>query len=96
MFEHQDGFPFVIGGQANKVTDLHPPGIQIFQLWQIYLTNINPLLKVTHTQTLQGQIIEAGTNPSKISPPARGATVQHLFYCYHVNVRGGSAEHVRR
>lgn len=68
IYDSQDGFPFVIGGGAlTTVTDKHPSAIQIFQLWQIYLNNVNPLLKLTHTATLQGQIIEAGANPGEIS-----------------------------
>ncbi|KAI1415809.1 hypothetical protein F5Y13DRAFT_206739 [Hypoxylon sp. FL1857] len=67
MFETADGFPFVIGGQFESVTDQHPSAIQIFQLWQIYLNNVNPLLKLTHTPTLQVRIIEAGANLDKVS-----------------------------
>ncbi len=91
MFEHQDGFPFVIGGSASKVTELHPPGIQIFQLWQIYLTNVNPLLKVTHTQTLQAQVIEAGTNPSKISRPLEAL----MFSIYFIAITSMSEDDVQ-
>ncbi|KAI1169572.1 fungal-specific transcription factor domain-containing protein [Nemania sp. FL0916] len=67
MFGHADGFPFAVGGQPQSVTDLHPPGVQIFQLWQFYLDNVNPLLKLTHTPTLQVQIIEASANLTRVS-----------------------------
>lgn len=67
MFGNPDGFPFAVGGQSQSVTDLHPSGVQIFQLWQIYLDNVNPLLKLTHTPTLQVQIIEASTNLTRVS-----------------------------
>ncbi|KAI1469960.1 fungal-specific transcription factor domain-containing protein [Daldinia caldariorum] len=67
MFDSPDGFPFVIGGQFESVTAQHPSAIQIFQLWQIYLNNVNPLLKLTHTPTLQVRIIEAGANLDKVS-----------------------------
>jgi hypothetical protein len=69
MFENSDGFPFVVGGSTASVTNAHPSAIQMFQLWQIYISNVNPLLKITHTPTLQAQIIGASTNPSKISKP---------------------------
>ncbi|KAI1106628.1 hypothetical protein F4804DRAFT_340341 [Jackrogersella minutella] len=69
MFETADGFPFVVGGQYEPITDQHPTAIQIFQLWQIYLNNVNPLLKLTHTPTLQVRIIEAGANLDKVSRP---------------------------
>ncbi|KAI0874463.1 fungal-specific transcription factor domain-containing protein [Hypoxylon argillaceum] len=68
MFGNADGFPFAVGGQSHTVTDLHPSsGVEIFQLWQIYLDNVNPLLKLTHTPTLQVQIIEASRNLTKVS-----------------------------
>ncbi|KAI1132313.1 fungal-specific transcription factor domain-containing protein [Nemania abortiva] len=67
MFGNTDGFPFAVGGQPQSITELHPSGIQIFQLWQIYLDNVNPLLKLTHTPTLQVQILEASTNLTKVS-----------------------------
>lgn len=47
---------------------LHPNAVQLFRLWQIYLDNINPLLKITHTPSLQGQIIEAASNIATIVP----------------------------
>lgn len=67
MFSSTNSFPFAVGGQFQSVTDLHPSGVQIFQLWQIYLDNVNPLLKLTHTPTLQVQIIEASTNLTNVS-----------------------------
>lgn len=51
-----------------ELSSLHPDPVQIFRLWQIYLDNINPLLRVTHTPTLQGRIIEAASNIKDIKP----------------------------
>ncbi|KJZ77967.1 hypothetical protein HIM_02604 [Hirsutella minnesotensis 3608] len=62
MFSNQDGFPFVFGGRAESVTDAHPPTIHIFQLWEIYIANINPLLKITHVPTIQGRIVNAASH----------------------------------
>ncbi|KAI3328967.1 hypothetical protein HD806DRAFT_530373 [Xylariaceae sp. AK1471] len=67
MFTNSDGFPFVVGGQSQSLTELHPSAIQIFQLWQIYLDNVNPLLKLTHAPSLQVKIVEAGANLKKVS-----------------------------
>lgn len=69
MFENNDGFPFVVGGATVSVTSAHPSAIQIFQLWQIYINNVNPLLKLSHISTLQAQIISAGANTAKIAKP---------------------------
>ncbi|KAK8080145.1 hypothetical protein PG997_007963 [Apiospora hydei] len=67
MFDNADGFPFVVGASSRSITDQHPSAIHIFQLWQIYLTNVSSLLKMTHTPTLQGRIIEASANLGKTS-----------------------------
>ncbi|PSS02088.1 fungal-specific transcription factor domain-domain-containing protein [Coniella lustricola] len=82
MFDGADGFPFVIGGSLVSITELHPPTVQIFQLWQIYLDNVNPLLKIIHTPTLQGQLIEAAANPAKIPKPLEAL----LFSIYYMAV----------
>jgi hypothetical protein len=65
MFSDQDGFPFIVGGRAQSVTDAHPSTIHIVQLWQIYIDNINPLLKITHIPTIQGQVIGATSQLEK-------------------------------
>ena len=57
------------------VSTLHPDPVQIFRLWQIYLDNVNPLLKVTHTPGLQGRIIEATSNVTNIN-----ATLEALMF----------------
>ncbi|KAL7789539.1 fungal-specific transcription factor domain-containing protein [Trichoderma ceciliae] len=59
MFANQDGFPFIIGGSITSVTQNHPSTIHILQLWQIYIDNINTLLKITHVPSIQSKIIEA-------------------------------------
>ncbi|KAJ5730743.1 fungal-specific transcription factor domain-containing protein [Penicillium malachiteum] len=69
MFDNNDGFPFMVGGSTSRITHLHPSTIQIFQLWQVYLNNVNPLLKIGHAPTLQNQIVEAGANLSHIGKP---------------------------
>lgn len=42
--------------------------VHIFKLWQVYLDNVDPLLKVTHTPTLQPRIIEAAGQISDLDP----------------------------
>lgn len=62
MYENQDGFPFIVGARSAPITHLHPSPIQIFQLWQVYISNINPLLRLTHVPTAQGRVIEASAH----------------------------------
>jgi hypothetical protein len=67
MFENSnDGFPFMVGGSKSHITHLHPSAIQIFQLWQIYLNNVNPLLKISHVPTLQNQIVKASADLAEV------------------------------
>jgi hypothetical protein len=62
MYSGQEGFPFFVAGRVQPVTHLHPPAGQIFQLWQIYLQRVNPLLRVTHVPTIQAMITGAVAN----------------------------------
>ncbi|KAE8387972.1 fungal-specific transcription factor domain-containing protein [Aspergillus alliaceus] len=69
MFGDTDGFPFNVCGSPSEITDSHPPTIKLFQLWQIYIDNVNPLLKISHVPTLQAQVVEAAADPAKVSRP---------------------------
>lgn len=59
---------FGLRRKAVELSTLHPEPVQLFRLWQIYLNNVDPLLKVTHTPSLQSRLIEAASNLSGISP----------------------------
>ncbi|KAK0709941.1 hypothetical protein B0T26DRAFT_786864 [Lasiosphaeria miniovina] len=74
----------LLGGPTTAVdlSTLHPEPVQIFRLWQIYLDNVDPLLKVTHTPTLQGRIIEAAGNVAGLSPPLEA--LMFAIYCIAV------------
>jgi hypothetical protein len=66
--ENDDHLLFGSRRTTVDLSTLHPDPVQIFRLWQIYLDNVNPLLKVTHTPSLQGRIIEAASNVTNINP----------------------------
>ena len=65
-----------------ELSTLHPGPVQIFRLWQIYLDNVNPLLKVTHTPTLQGRIIEAASSLTNIKPSLEA--LMFSIYCMSI------------
>jgi hypothetical protein len=67
---------------AVELSTLHPEPAHLFRLWQVYLDNVNPLLKVTHTPTLQGRIVEAASN-LKDTPPTLEALMFGI-YCIAV------------
>ena len=60
----------------------HPDQVQMFRLWQIYLDNVNPLLRVTHTPTLQPRVIDAASDVANVTP----AFETLLFSIYSVAV----------
>ena len=62
-----------------ELSALHPPQAQIFKFWQLYLENIDPLLKLTHTPTLQARIIDAASDVTKIEPNLEA--LMFAIYC---------------
>ena len=73
---------------AIDLSALHPEQVQVFKLWQVYLDNINPLLKVTHTPSLQGRIVDAASNITSVEPVL--AALMFGIYCASVmSLTGG-------
>lgn len=62
--------PVLFGAQKGVMSTsiIHPEPVHIFRMWQTYLDNVDPLLKVTHTPSLQPRIIEATSNVTSIDP----------------------------
>lgn len=81
---HAYSDPMFFGSQNADLdlSPLHPSSIQIIRLFQIYLDNVNPLLKVTHMPTVQGRIIEAAANPVNIDRDLEA--LMFSFYCMAV------------
>ena len=83
-----DSFPFGVGGSPTRITHLHPSAIQIFQLWQAYISNVNSLLRISHVPTLQTQIVEACADLSKVSKPLEAL----MFNIYLIAVKSLTGE----
>ncbi len=77
--ENDDHLLFGSRRTTFDLATLHPDPVQIFRLWQIYLDNVNPLLKVTHTPSLQGRIIEAASNLTNTNPTLEA--LMFSIYC---------------
>jgi hypothetical protein len=63
---------FFLGQSAasRDLSSFHPAPVQIFRLWQTFLTNVNPLVKIFHAPTIQQVILDASGDVSKIPKPA--------------------------
>jgi hypothetical protein len=92
MFEGTD--QHLLFGSRTSLADLssfHPNPVQIFRLWQVYLDNVNPIFKVTHTPTLQVRIIEAASNLTNIDPKLEAL----MFSIYCISIRSLDPEESR-
>ena len=49
-----------------SLSAMHPGPPQVLKLWQIFMENVNPLLKLVHAPTLQTRIIDAVGNMTSI------------------------------
>ncbi|PVI05396.1 hypothetical protein DM02DRAFT_99098 [Periconia macrospinosa] len=82
-FSHGSGGNLLFGASKSAALNLlHPQPIQIFKIWQIYLDNINPLLKVFHTPSVQ-QLISSASGHLEDLPRNTEAL---LFAIYAVSV----------
>jgi hypothetical protein len=63
----------------------------MFQLWQVYLHNVNPLLKIFHAPTLQVQIVGAGADLAKLGRPLEAL----MFSIYLIAVKSMTEEKVQ-
>ena len=80
--EGNDHLLFCPQKPTEDLSTLHPGQVQIFRLWQIYLENVDPLLKVTHTPTLQTRIIDAASDVANISPTLEA--LMFSMYCVSI------------
>jgi hypothetical protein len=76
---------------AIDTTVLHPEPFQILQIWQHFLDNINPLLKVVHTSSMQFRMIEAAGSLKDISPTQEAL----MFSIYSITIMSLSVEACR-
>ncbi|EAW09333.1 Zn(II)2Cys6 transcription factor [Aspergillus clavatus NRRL 1] len=58
---------------------LHPTTVHIFRLWQTFLENVNPLVKVLHAPTVQQRILEAMGDLASV--PKETEALMFSIYC---------------
>lgn len=67
----QDPLDMVFPLAANKSTlvvrSLHPRPVEIFMLWQAFVDNVNPIIKLFHVPTTQKAILEATADLGRVS-----------------------------
>ncbi|KAF4631631.1 hypothetical protein G7Y89_g6497 [Cudoniella acicularis] len=67
---------------VQNLTGLHPSPVHIFRLWQSFLDNVNPLIKIFHAPTVQQQILDASGDLDNVSKPTQ--VLMFGVYCMAV------------
>ncbi|KAK5045300.1 hypothetical protein LTR84_009406 [Exophiala bonariae] len=60
-------FPVSNSEQIVRLGSLHPQPTQIFLLWQAFLDNVNPIVKILHVPTAQKAVLDAMSNLDHVS-----------------------------
>ncbi|KAL6241659.1 hypothetical protein RBB50_011441 [Rhinocladiella similis] len=71
---------------APEPSQLHPPEHHVFILWQVYLENVDPVLKMMHVPTTQRQIFRASQNLAQI-PPAYECLMFSIYYAATISIQ---------
>ena len=77
----------------NSLTSIHPPPVQIFRLWQVFLNNVNPVTKIVHAPTIQELLLQAMSDVDKVS----ASTEALMFAIYHsaiVSIDDEACQHI--
>lgn len=65
-------------GASVDLPNLHPPPVQIFRLWQVFLDNVHPLIKLFPASTVQQQLLWTASDPSN-APSAMHALLLTIY-----------------
>ncbi|KAF2622821.1 hypothetical protein BU25DRAFT_302662, partial [Macroventuria anomochaeta] len=79
-----DGTQLLFGSpiSSTALRPLHPQPVGAFKLWQAYLDNINPLIKLFHAPTVQQLISETNGNLDEV--PQNVEALLFAIYCISV------------
>jgi hypothetical protein len=70
-----------VRGQVDS-SMLHPEPVMILRLWQTFIDNVNPLLKITHIPSLQARLITAINELDKMEPTFHA--LMFSIYCLSI------------
>lgn len=68
LYDSNDHLFFGLTKSGVSIRSLHPTPAEALRLWQIYLDNVNAVLKITHTPSLQPRVIEAVGDFTSLDP----------------------------
>ena len=62
MYPEPERFFLSPNTSPNKLKALHPEMVHMFRLWQVFLSNVQPLVKIFHAPTVQQIILDASAD----------------------------------
>jgi len=71
----------------------HPRPVQMFMLWQTFLDNVNPLVKLLHAPTVQQSILEASSNLDNVTASTE-ALMFAIYLCAVTSLRNDDCERI--
>lgn len=78
LFEN-DGSNILFGLAGSvDLESLHPDAMEIFKMWQLFLDNVHPIIKLFHAPTVQQQILKAASDLGA-APPAMHALLFGIY-----------------
>lgn len=81
--DDEDDFLFAGSSSRMNLSNMHPDPVTIMQLWQFYLENVNPLLRVTHVPTVQAQLLGVLQDLGAVAPELEA--LMFSIYCTAIN-----------
>ena len=81
-FDDENYVLFGARKNAVDVTAIHPEPVHILRLWNTYLRNVDPLIKVTHSPSLEPRVLEAACDVTRVDPVLEAL----MFSIYSISI----------
>jgi hypothetical protein len=92
--ECNEGTNLIFGRPVlSSLLSLHPQPVQIFQLWQTFLDNVNPLTKLLHAPTVQ-QLVLGASGYLENLPTSIEALMFSIYHCAVMSMTSEDCETV--
>lgn len=78
-----------------SIQQCHPSPTGAFRLWQAFVDNVDPLVKITHTPTVQSRLVQASLDAETIEPSFE-ALMFAIYYAATISSQPGEPSVVER
>lgn len=73
-----------------SIQQCHPSPTDAFLLWQAFVDNVDSLVKIIHTPTVQSKLVQASLRPDSIEPSLE-ALMFAIYYAATISTQTGQA-----